>query len=87
MGLQSSTEELMNTIPLRDTVAGEALSMLWGSNTTCVRDGFRHVSIKDFLKESITLGFWRSILTIIYLLNFFVYLFYIKLFNIDLIVT
>lgn len=46
MGLQSSTEELMNTIPLRDTVAGEALSILWGSNTTCGRGGDRSVSIK-----------------------------------------
>ena len=34
MGLQGSTEELMNTMPFLDTVAGEALSMLWGSNTT-----------------------------------------------------
>lgn len=34
IGLQLSTEELMNTMPLRDTVAGEALSMLCGSNTT-----------------------------------------------------
>lgn len=33
MGLQPSTEELMNTMPLRDTVAGEALSMLCGSKT------------------------------------------------------
>lgn len=33
MGLQLSTEELMNTIPFLDTVAGEALSMLWGSKT------------------------------------------------------
>ncbi len=32
MGLQPSTDELMNTIPFLDTVAGEALSMLWGSN-------------------------------------------------------
>ena len=28
------TDELMYTIPLRDTVAGEALSMLCGSKTT-----------------------------------------------------
>lgn len=34
IGLQLSTEELMNTMPLRDTVAGEALSMLCGSKTT-----------------------------------------------------
>lgn len=34
MGLQLSTEELMNTMPLRETVAGEALSMLCGSKTT-----------------------------------------------------
>lgn len=34
MGCQSRTEELMKTIPLRDTVAGDALSMLCGSNTT-----------------------------------------------------
>lgn len=34
MGCQSNTEEDMNTIPFLDTVAGEALSMLWGSNTT-----------------------------------------------------
>lgn len=34
IGLQSITEELMYTIPLRDTVAGEALSMLCGSKTT-----------------------------------------------------
>ena len=34
IGLQSMTDELMYTIPLRDTVAGEALSMLCGSNTT-----------------------------------------------------
>lgn len=34
MGIQVSTEELMNTMPLRETVAGEALSMLCGSNTT-----------------------------------------------------
>lgn len=31
IGFQSNTEELMKTIPLRETVAGEALSMLWGS--------------------------------------------------------
>ena len=31
MGLQSRPELLMYTMPLRDTVAGEALSMLWGS--------------------------------------------------------
>ena len=31
MGFQSSTEELINTIPFLDTVAGEALSMLCGS--------------------------------------------------------
>lgn len=30
-GRQSRPEELMYTMPLRDTVAGEALSMLWGS--------------------------------------------------------
>lgn len=30
-GRQSSPDELMYTMPLRDTVAGEALSMLWGS--------------------------------------------------------
>ena len=34
IGLQSMTDELMYTIPLRDTVAGEALSILCGSNTT-----------------------------------------------------
>ena len=28
MGAQSSTELLMKTMPLRDTVAGDALSML-----------------------------------------------------------
>ena len=30
-GRQSRPEELIYTMPLRDTVAGEALSMLWGS--------------------------------------------------------
>lgn len=34
MGLQLSTEELMNTMPLRETVAGDALSILCGSKTT-----------------------------------------------------
>lgn len=34
IGLQLRTEELMNTIPLRETVAGDALSMLCGSKTT-----------------------------------------------------
>lgn len=33
IGLQSRTEELMKTIPFLETVAGEALSMLWGSKT------------------------------------------------------
>lgn len=33
IGLQLSTEELMKTMPLRETVAGEALSMLCGSKT------------------------------------------------------
>ena len=31
IGLQSSPEVLIYTIPFLDTVAGEALSMLWGS--------------------------------------------------------
>ena len=31
IGLQSKAELLMYTMPIRDTVAGEALSMLWGS--------------------------------------------------------
>lgn len=33
-GLQLRTEELMNTIPLRETVAGDALSILCGSKAT-----------------------------------------------------
>ena len=33
MGRQSSADELINTMPLRDTVAGEALSTLSGSET------------------------------------------------------
>lgn len=38
MGRQLSAEELMKTIPTRDTVAGEALSMLCTSNTS-LQDG------------------------------------------------
>lgn len=38
MGLQLRAEELMKTIPTRDTVAGEALSMLCTSNTS-LQDG------------------------------------------------
>lgn len=34
IGNQFSTEELMNTMPLRETVAGDALSILCGSKTT-----------------------------------------------------
>lgn len=34
MGCQLRAEELMKTIPTRDTVAGEALSMLCTSNTS-----------------------------------------------------
>ena len=37
IGFQSRPEELMYTIPFLDTVAGEALSMLWGSKTTLQR--------------------------------------------------
>ena len=51
MGLQLSTDELMNTMPLRETVAGEALSMLCGSKTTLqlgamgIRSPFASVSV------------------------------------------
>lgn len=38
MGFQLRAEELMMTIPIRDTVAGEALSMLCTSNTS-LQDG------------------------------------------------
>lgn len=34
MGLQLRADELMKTMPIRDTVAGEALSMLCTSNTS-----------------------------------------------------
>lgn len=33
IGFQSRIDELMKTIPFLETVAGEALSMLWGSKT------------------------------------------------------
>lgn len=52
MGLQLSTEELMNTMPLRDTVAGDALSMLCGSKTTLqlgamgIRSPFANVRVR-----------------------------------------
>lgn len=51
IGLQVNTDELMNTMPLRDTVAGDALSILWGSNTTLqfgamgMRSPFARVSV------------------------------------------
>ena len=54
MGVHFSTEALMNTIPIRDIVAGDALSTLSGSKTNLVLDAI--IIRSPFAKVSVLLS-------------------------------